>query len=79
MTGKNISDYVHALNIWNKFEMKTMKYHYDFHLKCDVLLLAELVKLELITGPDMSQFFEKGARGGISYISNRYSKDNNKY
>ena len=32
------------------------------------------IQLELIADPDIYIFFEKGARGGISYIFNRYSK-----
>ena len=35
--------------------------------------------LELISDPHMCVFFEKGTRGAISYISNRYGKVNNKY
>ena len=37
------------------------------------------VELEILSDPDIYIFFEKGTRGGVSYISNRYSKSSNKY
>ena len=48
-------------------------------LSWDAVLKMTKIKLELISDPDMYIFFEKGIRGGISYISNRYSKANNEY
>ena len=48
-------------------------------LSWDAMLKMTEVKLELINDIDMYQFIEKGMRGGISYIANRFSEANNKY
>ena len=48
-------------------------------LSWDAMLKIRKIKLELIPDPDMYVFFEKGERGGISPVCNRYSKANNKY
>ena len=48
-------------------------------LSWDTMLKMIKIKLELTPNPNMFIFFVKGARGGISYISNRFIKTKNKY
>ena len=43
------------------------------------MLKMTSVKLEKISDIDKCLFIEKGSRGGISYITKRYAKANNKY
>ena len=54
-------------------------YYTSSGLSWDALLKHSEVKLELLTDPDKLLLFEKGIRGGISMISNRYGQASNKY
>ena len=116
LTGKGISNknYKHVLNVWNTFNMKSMKDYHKLYNETDALLLADVfenfrdlclkiygldpvhyytapglawdaclkitnINLELLSDSNMLLIFEKGIRGGISMISNRYGEANNKY
>ena len=48
-------------------------------LAWDACLKMTNVKLQLLTNVDMLLMVEKGIRGGVSMVSTRYSKANNKY
>ena len=38
----NEKDYLHDIDVWNVFKMKTMGDYHDLYLKTDVLLLADV-------------------------------------
>ena len=47
LTIKKISDNYddHVLKVWDRFEMKTTKGYRDLYLKCDVLLLVDVLQI----------------------------------
>ena len=116
LTGHGITNdnYKHLKNVWEKFNIKTLKNYLKLYNISDVLLLADVfenfqdlclknygldpvhyytapglawdamlkttnINLELLSDVDMLLMIENGIRGGISIISNRYGKANNKY
>ena len=54
-------------------------YHTAPGLAWDAALKVTVVKLELLSDMDMLLMVEKGIRGGVSMISTRYGKANNRY
>ena len=116
LTGRGLSSgqYEHVKNVWQSFNIKTLKNYLKLYNISDVLLLADVfenfrdlclknygldpvyyytspglawdamlkmtkINLELLNDIDMLLMIEKGIRGGVSIISNRYGKANNKY
>ena len=112
--GISEEQYDRALEMWQRYDCKTLRDYHDLYLTLDVTLLADVfenfrnmslreykldpahswtvpgfawncalkmsrVELELITDPDIFLFFENSIRGGISTVSHRYAKANNKY
>ena len=61
------------------YELDPAHYFTTPGLSWDAMLKMTKTKLELMSDVDMFLFIEKGMRGGISYIANRYGKGNNKY
>ena len=81
------SDVLLLADIFESFRKTCLQYykldpcHYftSLGLSLDAMLKMTNTKLELMVDVDMFQFIEKGMRGGVYYIANRYGKANNKY
>ena len=61
------------------YELDPAWYYTSPGLSWDAMLKKTKVRLDLLTDYEMLMMFEKGVRGGVSMISNRYGKANNKY
>ncbi len=60
------------------YELDALHYYTVPGLTWDVMLKITEVEIDLISDPDMYLMVERGIRGGISTITKRYAKANNK-
>ena len=60
-----------------QYKLDPANYYTSPGLSWDALLKKTNANLELLTDYDMHLLVERGLRGGISMVSNRYAKANN--
>ena len=62
-----------------QYKLDPAHYYTSPGLSWDALLKKTKIELQLLTDYDKYLFIEKGLKGGVSMVSKRYAKANNKY